>query len=112
MGVIGDVSKGLIIFAVGFWIYLILQFIVTDQIVFAALFLVGLIIPIAYVALDYRRNFREFQCRKCEHQFKVSYLQLLFTRRFQGNDPVPTGTAAYNLECPKCGEKAWLVPQE
>jgi len=112
MGVIGDVSKGLLIFAVGFWVYLILQFIVTDQIAFAELFLVGLIFPIAYVALDYRRNFREFQCRKCEHQFKVTYLRLLFTRRFQGNDPVPTGTAAYNLECPKCGEKEWLVPQE
>lgn len=72
MGVIGDVSKGLLIFAVGFWVYLILQFIVTDQIVFAALFLVGLLVPIAYLALDYRKNFREFQCRKCEHQFKVS----------------------------------------
>lgn len=112
MGVIGDVSKGLLIFAAGFWVYLILQFIVTDQIVFAALFLVVLIVPLAYIALDYRRNFREFQCRKCEYQFKVSYLHLLFIRRFQGNDPVPTGTAAYNLECPKCGEKAWLVPQE
>ena len=94
MGVIGDVSKGLLIFAAGFWVYLILQFIVTDQIVFAALFLVGLIVPLAYVSLDYRRNFREFQCRKCEYQFKVSYLHLLFIRRFQGNDPVPTGTAA------------------
>ena len=109
MGVIGDVSKGLLIFAVGFWVYLIIQFIITDQIVFAALLLFGLFVPIAYVALDYRRNFREFQCRKCEHQFKVSYLRLLFTRRFQGNDPVPTGTAAYNLECPKCGEKLDLI---
>jgi hypothetical protein len=112
MGVIGDVSKGLLIFAVGFWVYLIFQFILTDQIVFATLFLVGLIVPITYVALDYRRNFREFQCRKYEYQFKVSYLRLLFTLRFQGNDPLPTATATYNLECPKCDKKAWLVPQE
>ena len=112
MGVIGDVSKGVLIFAVGFWVYLILQFIVTDQIVFAVLLLVGLIVPITYVAFDYRRNFREFQCRKCGHKFKVSYLKLVFTQKFQGNDPAPTGTAAYNLECPKCFAKAWLVPQE
>ena len=82
MGVIGDVSKGILIFAVGFWVYIILQFIVTDQIVFAVLFLVGLIIPIVYVTLGYRRNFREFECRKCQHHFKVSYLRLVFTRKF------------------------------
>ena len=112
MGVIGDVSKGVLIFAVGFWVYLILQFIVTDQLIFAALFFVGLLIPIVYLTINYQRNFREFQCRKCQHSFQVSYLSLLFTRKFQGNDPVPTGTAAYNLECPKCYAKAWLVPQE
>jgi hypothetical protein len=112
MGVIGDVSKGFLIFAVGFWVYLIIQFILTDQIVFAALFLVGLIVPIVYLALDYRRNFREFQCRKCQHHFKVSYLTLVFTRKSQGNAPAHKGTAAYNLECPKCYAKAWLVPQE
>ncbi|PVX23052.1 MAG: hypothetical protein CW716_13035 [Candidatus Bathyarchaeum sp.] len=112
MGLIGDVSKGLLIFAVGFWVYLIIQLIVTGQIVFAALFLVGLMIPIVYVTLDYRSNFREFQCRKCQHHFKVSYLTLVFTRKSQGSAHAPTGTAAYNLECPKCYAKAWLVPQE
>ena len=112
MGIIGDVSKGLLIFAVGFWVYLILQFIVTEQIIFAALFLVGLMIPIVYVSLEYRKNFREFQCRKCKHHFKISYLRLLFTQKFKGNAPAPTGTAAYSLECPKCFKKAWLVPQE
>jgi len=110
MGVLGDVSKGILIFAVGFWVYLILQFIVTNQIAFALLLLVGLIIPVSFVAFEYRKNFSEFQCTKCKHNFKVSYLRLLFTRKFRGNDPVPTGTAAYNLECPECGEKSWLVP--
>jgi hypothetical protein len=112
MGVLGDVSKGVLIFAVGFWVYLILQFTVTNQTVYATLLLVGLIIPVSYVALEYRKNFREFECKKCKHTFKVSYLRLLFTLKFQGKDPVPTGTAAYNLECPKCGEKSWLVPLE
>ena len=111
MGVLGDVSKGIMIFAVGFWVYLILQFIVTNQIVFAVLFLAGLIIPIAYVVLEYQNIFKQFQCRKCKHHFEVSHLKLLFTLKFQGNDPVPTGTAAYQLTCPNCKDKEWLVPQ-
>jgi len=93
---------------VGF--FLILQFIVMNQIALALLLLVGLIIPLSLVAFEYRKNFREFQCSKCKHKFKVSYLRLLFTLKFRGNDPVPTGTAAYHLECPKCGDKSWLVP--
>jgi len=109
MGVSGDVSKGIIIFAVGFWIYLIVQFIVTSQFVFALLLFVGLIIPISFVAFEYRRNLREFQCKKCKHNFKVSYLKLLFTRKLQEKDTATTGTVSYNLECPKCGEKVWLV---
>jgi len=93
---------------VGF--FLILQFIVMNQIALALLLLVGLIIPLSLVAIEYRKNFREFQCSKCKHKFKVSYLRLLFTLKFRGNDPVPIGTAAYHLECPKCGDKSWLVP--
>jgi hypothetical protein len=110
MGVSGDVAKGILIFAVAMWVFLILQFTVTNQVSFALLLLVGLIIPLSIVALEYRKNFREFQCSKCKHNFKVSYLRLLFTRKFHGTDPVPTGTAAYHLECPKCGDKSWLVP--
>jgi len=110
MGFLGDVSKGILIFAVVVWVFLILQFIVMNQIAFALLLLVGLIIPLSLVAIEYRKNFREFQCSKCKHNFKVSYLRLLFTRKFRGKDPVPTGTAAYNLECPKCGDKSWFVP--
>jgi len=91
-------------------VFLILQFIVMNQIALAILLLVGLIIPLSLVAFEYRKNFREFQCSKCKHNFKVSYLRLLFTLKFRGTDPVPTGTAAYHLECPKCGDKAWLVP--
>ena len=110
MGVLGDVSKGFLIFAVGVWVFLILQFIVTNQIAFALLLLVGLIIPLSLVAFEYRKNFREFQRSKCNHNFKVSYLRLLFTRKFRGKDLIPTGTAAYHLKCPKCGDKSWLVP--
>jgi len=110
MGVSGDITKGILIFAVVVWVFLILQFIVINQIAFALLLLAGLIIPLSLVALEYRKNFREFQCSKCKHNFKVSYLRLLFTLKFRGTDPIPTGTAAYHLECPKCGDKSWLVP--
>jgi hypothetical protein len=112
MGVSGDIAKGILIFAVVAWVFLILQFIVMNQLALAIILLVGLIIPLSLVALEYRKNFREFQCNKCKHNFKVSYLRLLFTLKFRGNDPLPTGTAAYPLECPKCGDKSWLVPLE
>jgi hypothetical protein len=95
---------------VGF--FLILQFIVMNQIALALLLLVGLIIPFSLVAIEYRKKFKEFQCRKCNHNFKVSYLRLAFTIQFRGKDPAPTGTAAYRLKCPKCGDKSWLVPLE
>jgi hypothetical protein len=110
MGVLGDVTKGFLIFAVAVWVFLILQFTVMNQIALALLLLVGLIIPLSLVALEYRKNFRQFQCSRCKHNFKVSYLRLVFTRKFRGNDPVPTVTAAYYLRCPKCGDKSWLVP--
>jgi hypothetical protein len=111
-GVLGDISKGLLIFTVVVMVVLILQFIVLNQIAFALLLLVGLIIPFSFIAIEYRKNFREFQCRKCNHKFKVSYLRLVFTLNFRGKDPAPTGTAAYHLTCPKCGDKSWLVPLE
>jgi hypothetical protein len=93
---------------VGFFI--ILQFIVMNQIVPALVVLVGLVIPFSLVAMEYRKEFREFQCRKCNHNFKVSRLRLALTIQFRGKDPAPTLTAAYHLKCPKCGEKSWLVP--
>jgi transcription elongation factor Elf1 len=83
-----------------------------NQIALALLILAGLIIPFSLVAIEYRKEFREFQCRKCNHNFKVSYLRLALTIQFRGKDPVPTGTAAYHLKCPKCGDKSWLVPLE
>ncbi len=91
-------------------VFLILQFIVMNQIALALLLFVGLIIPFSLVAIEYRKKFREFQCRKCNHNFKVSYLRLVFTIHFRGKDPVPPGIAAYHLKCPKCGDKSWLVP--
>ena len=112
MGFLGDTSKGILLLAVVVGVFLIFEFIAMNQIAIAILILVSLIIPLSLVALEYRKNFRGFECRKCNHNFKVSYLRLLFTRKFRGKDPVPTGTAAYNLECPKCGDKAWLVPLE
>jgi len=111
MGFSGYTARDiLIISTVLVGVFLILQFIVMNQIALALLLLAGLMIPLSLVAIEYRKNFREFQCSKCKHKFKVSHLKLLFTVKFRGKDPVPTGTAAYHLECPKCGDKSWLVP--
>jgi hypothetical protein len=112
MGILGNISKALLLFTVIVGVSLILLFIATNQLVFALLLLVGLVIPFVFIASEYRKNFRKFQCRKCNHKFEVSYLRLVFTLNFRGKDPVPTGTAAYNLKCPKCGNEAWLVPLE
>jgi len=111
MGFSGYTARDiLLILTVAVGVLLILQFIVINQIALAILILVGLIIPIALVAFAYRKNFREFQCNNCKHNFTVSYLRLLFTLKFRGSDPVPTATVAYDLKCPNCNEKDWLIP--
>jgi hypothetical protein len=102
----------LLILTVIIGVALILQLIVINQIALALLLLAGFIIPLSLVAMEYRKEFREFQCRKCNHKFKVSHLRLVVTLKFRGKDPAPTGTAAYHLKCPKCGDKSWLVPLE
>jgi hypothetical protein len=111
-GVLGDIAKGFLILTVAVGVVVILLFIVMDQIALALLLLAGLVIPFSVVAFEFRKKFRKFQCRKCNHKFKVSYLRLVFTLNFRGKDPAPTGTAAYHLKCPKCGDKSWLVPLE
>jgi hypothetical protein len=111
MGVLGDVSKGFIVFSVIVGAILIVEFILLDQLAIATLILVGLLIPISFTALEYRKNFRKFQCNKCKHDFKVSYLRLLFTRSFRGRD-APTATTAYYLKCPQCGDKSWFAPSQ
>jgi len=113
MGFLGYTARDILLsLTVLVGVLLILQFIVMNQIALALLLLVGLIIPFSLVAIEYRKKFREFQCRKCKHNFKVSYLRLALTIQFRGKDPVPTGTAAYHLKCPKCSDKSWLVPLE
>jgi hypothetical protein len=102
-----DILLGLTVI-VGFFI--ILQFVVMNQIVPALVVLVGLVIPFSLVAMECRKEFREFQCRKCNHNFKVSHLRLALTIQFRGKDPALPGIAAYHLKCPKCGDKSWLVP--
>ncbi len=109
MGLLGDTSKAILLLAFLVGVFLIFEFIAMNQIALAMLLLIGLVIPLLLVALEYRKNFREFQCIKCKHNFKVSHLRLLFTQKFRGRDP-PTVTVAYHLECPKCGDKSWLIP--
>jgi hypothetical protein len=113
MGFLGYTGRDILLsLTVVVGVVIILQFIVMNQIALALLLLVGLIIPFSLVAMEYRKEFREFQCRKCNHNFKVSQLRLMFTLEFRGKDPAPPGTAAYHLTCPKCGYKSWLVPLE
>ena len=91
--------------------FLIVMFIATNQPIYAVLILVGLIIPTTFVAFEYRKNFRQFQCNNCNQTFTVSYLRLVFTAKFRGTDPIPAGTAAYDLKCPNCNERDWLIPE-
>ena len=106
------VRDTLLILTVATAAFLTVLFIVTNHPIYAVLILVGLIIPTTVVALEYRKNFRKFQCNNCNHTFMVSYLRLVFTAKFQGTDPIPTGTAAYSLKCPNCNEIDWLIPSE
>jgi len=112
MGILGDITKGFLILTVAVGVVVILQFIVMEQIALALLLLAGLVIPFSVVAIEFRKKFREFQCRNCNHKFRVSYLRLVFILNFRGKDPAPTGTAAYYLKYPKCGDQCWLVPLE
>lgn len=109
MGFLGDTSKGILLLAVVVGVFIIFEFIAMNQIALATLVLIGLIIPLSLAAFEYQKNFMEFQCINCKHNFKVSHLRLLFTLTFRGKDP-PTATAAYHLKCPQCGDKSWLIP--
>jgi hypothetical protein len=113
MGFLGYTGRDILLsLTVIVGVVIILQFIVMNQIALALLLLVGLTLPFFLVAMEYRNESKEFQCRKCNHKFKVSYIKLALTIQFRGKDPAPTGTAAYRLKCPKCSDKSWLVPLE
>jgi hypothetical protein len=45
----------------------------------ALLIMADLLLSIALLDLKSSKSFREFQCNNCKHNFKVSYLSLLFT---------------------------------
>ncbi|MCW4016630.1 MAG: hypothetical protein NWF06_09700 [Candidatus Bathyarchaeota archaeon] len=100
----------LVLLTVSVGVLLIVLFIASNQAVYAVLVFAGLTIPLALLAFEYKRNFREFQCKNCNHWFSVSYLRLLFTRKFRGSDPVPSEAVAYDLKCPNCNKKDWLTP--
>lgn len=99
----------LLLLTVAVGVFLIFEFIVINQIVLATLVLIGLLIPIGILAFQYHRSIREFQCNNCQQVFKVSELRLVFTVKFGGTDP-PTGTVAYDLKCPNCNTRDWLIP--
>jgi hypothetical protein len=93
----------LLTFSVG--VLLIVLFIASNQAVYAVLVFGDLTIPLAFLALDYRKNSREFQCKNCNQWFSVSYLRLLFTPKFRGSDPVPIATVTYDLKCQTATKK-------
>jgi hypothetical protein len=92
-------------------VFLIFEFLAMNQTALAILVFIGLMIPIAIVALQYRKSFREFECNNCKQVFNVSRLRLVFTVKFGGTDP-PTGTVAYDLKCPNCNTRDWLLPKD
>jgi len=56
MGLLGDFTKGVVIFTGVLWVLAIIGFIVNGQIVFALLLLFVLMIPLYMVASEYLRN--------------------------------------------------------
>lgn len=90
-------------------ILFIVLFILTNQTTFAVLILSGLAVPITFLIFEYRKTFRTFQCNQCQHNFKVSYFELLFTPKNHPKDSTSTGKVAYKLKCPKCKRKDSLT---
>ena len=99
----------LLLMTVAVAVFIIFEFIVINQIALAILVLIGLLIPLGILAFQYHRSVREFQCNNCQQVFTVSQLKLVFTVKFGGTDP-PTGTVAYDLKCPHCHTRYWLIP--
>jgi len=56
MTLLGDFAKGFLILTVLFWVYLIIQFIVTGQIGLALLLIIGFIPPLSMIAFEYLKN--------------------------------------------------------
>ena len=56
MGFLGDTAKGILILAVVIWVFAIFEFIKTNQIALAILFLIGFLIPLSMIAYAYWKN--------------------------------------------------------
>jgi len=53
MGFLGDLAKAILITWVVFWIVAMISFAVSGQTAIALLFLVGLLIPLSFIAYEY-----------------------------------------------------------
>jgi hypothetical protein len=112
MSQLGYTARNILLFmTITIGAFLILQLLVINQPVLATLILIGLLIPITILALQYSRSYTKFQCNNCQQTFTVTQLKLIFTVKFGGTDP-PTGTVAYDLKCPNCNTRDWLIPTE
>jgi len=56
MGLLGDFTKGFIIYTVVLWVFAIINFFLMGQIVIALLLLLVLMIPISIIAHEYYKN--------------------------------------------------------
>lgn len=59
---------------------------------------VALLLVSCFVALKFEVDAGYYKCRNCEHKFKASYKQVLFSKHM--------GTTR-RLKCPECGKKTW-----
>jgi 4-hydroxybenzoate polyprenyltransferase len=53
MGFLGDLAKAILVTWVVFWVVTMISFAVSGQTAVALLFLVGLLIPLAFIAYEY-----------------------------------------------------------
>lgn len=111
MGLLSDTTKCILILSGVIGVFLILELLKMNQTALAILIIIELIVPIATVAPQYQKSFRELKCNHRIYVFTVSPIRLLSTVKFAGTSP-PSETVAYDLKCPKCNSRDWGVPIE
>ena len=78
MGFIGDLAKIILITWVAFWILAMMSFALNGQIAMLLLFLVGLLIPLAFIAYEYWQ-YRKRKMNETAHIKNINILKYLFS---------------------------------
>jgi len=59
MGLLGDLTKGFVIYTVVFWVIAIIDLLATGQMAIGLLLLIVLMIPLSMIVFEYLRNRRK-----------------------------------------------------